>query len=526
MTGLEFTSLFSLKFWLLALAPLLALLITLTGLKWKAPKAGLLSLLIAISVALTSFGMTTSGLLIAFGKSIQLSVFVLLIVWAAVLLYNLVDHVGALKVISKTIANISNDRLFQCLLLSWCFSAFIQGVSGFGVPVAIIAPLMVGIGFSPVVAVVATLVGHAWSVTFGSMASSLFSLALVTDFPVRDLSLWLGGLFIFPITVCGISVAHIAEGFNGVRRSFGLVLVVSLVMGLTLWVSALIGAVQLASLLAGLAGSLAIMLLSKVGFSKAFVSHSETQSGKQQQMDIITAFAPYLCLIGVISIFQWSMIKTPLSRYAVAFSFPEVTTNLGHVVAAEKAYSAIKIFSHPTFFILLAAGFASLMYYRKGYLHHSTVGLIVRKTKKQCVATSISITLVVAMALVMSDSGMTVMLAQGIARVAGKSYPLFAPLVGVLGSFMTGSNTNSNVLFGAFQKHLALTLGVNPYTLAAAQTIGGSLGSAIAPAKVLLGSSTVGLSGKEGEILKKTIMYCLFNALLLGVVILILSSVI
>lgn len=118
----------------------------------------------------------------------------------------------------------------------------------------------------------------------------------------------------------------------------------------------------------------------------------------------------------------------------------------------------------------------------------------------------------------MIESGMTYSLAYGVATVLGVVYPVLAPLVGVLGAFMTGSNTNSNVMFGAFQTQVADILGVSTLIMAAAQTAGGSIGSMLAPAKVIVGTSTVGLSGREGEVIGKTLKYCVLLALILGII--------
>jgi len=109
-----------------------------------------------------------------------------------------------------------------------------------------------------------------------------------------------------------------------------------------------------------------------------------------------------------------------------------------------------------------------------------------------------------------------VLLGRTIADGAGKVFPLFSPYIGVLGTFMTGSNTNSNVMFGALQLETARALAVSEVTVSSVQSIGGSLGSAIAPAKVLVGTAIVGLSGRENEVLRKTLPYCAGIVLLVG----------
>jgi len=107
----------------------------------------------------------------------------------------------------------------------------------------------------------------------------------------------------------------------------------------------------------------------------------------------------------------------------------------------------------------------------------------------------------------MEHAGMTHLLADGVSRVAGPAFPLVAPFIGALGAFMTGSNTNSNVVFGGLQQHVAALVGVSPLIILAAQTAGGAVGSLFAPAKVILGCSTVGLGGQEGGVLRATIRY-------------------
>jgi lactate permease len=123
----------------------------------------------------------------------------------------------------------------------------------------------------------------------------------------------------------------------------------------------------------------------------------------------------------------------------------------------------------------------------------------------------------VMMALVMNDSGMTNMLALGMAEATGSLFPIVAPFIGVLGSFLTGSNTNSNVMFGALQIETAKVLGISTVIMAAVQSVGGSVGCSIAPSKVLIGSATVGLNGRESEILNRTIPYCMLITLLVGI---------
>jgi lactate permease len=123
----------------------------------------------------------------------------------------------------------------------------------------------------------------------------------------------------------------------------------------------------------------------------------------------------------------------------------------------------------------------------------------------------------------MDQSGMTFLLAEGVSKALGPAYPVFASAVGTLGAFMTGSNTNSNVIFGGLQMQVAEIGGLSVALILAAQTTGGSIGSMLAPAKILVGCSTVGLSGKEGPVLASTIRYGAAMTVIIGLIALLIN---
>ncbi len=513
--------------WTLALSPLVLLLVLLVWVKMKTWPAALAAWLAAMAVAALRFGANPHGLMIANGKGLALALFVVLIIWTAVLLYNVVKHAGAIAVISATLSAVTSNRLLQLLLLSWCFASFIQGVAGFGVPVAVVAPLLVGMGFAPVLAASAALVGHAWSVTFGSMASSYFSLQLVVDLPAAELTHWLGLLFLSPILVAGLSVAHMQGGFPALRQALPAVIITSAAMGVMLVAVTRIGAEQLGTLASGAVGVAVLSVYARL-------SRSGTNAGRQPvatasapaslpsappPMSLFTATLPYVFLVIMVTLSQVPAVKAALGGYRLTFRFPATSTALGFEVPAVTDYAAIRLFGHPAPFLAAAAVLGVVFYKSRSGFPGSGLRAVWFDTVKQCNTATVSIGLMVMMALVMNDAGMTSLAASGVAAFAGALFPLFSPLVGVLGSFMTGSNTNSNVLFGAFQEQVALQLGVNAAILAAAQSVGGSLGSAIAPAKAVIGAATVGVPGQEGAILRNTLLYCLLNAVIVGIIV-------
>ncbi len=236
------------------------------------------------------------------------------------------------------------------------------------------------------------------------------------------------------------------------------------------------------------------------------------------QMGLHAALAPYYLLIALALLSQTPPVKQIGKTLAWGLDYPASSTALGFTVKAEKSYAAISLISHPAPLLMVSVIAGVAVYGWSKRLSPGSVRKAWEVTARQCVPTTVSIATMVMMALVMNDTGMTSTLAKGIAPVAGKLFPLASPYIGVLGCFMTGSNTNSNVLFGAFQVETALALGVSTRIMAAVQSAGGSLGSAIAPAKVLIGSTTVGLSGREDLVMRKAIPYCLLLVLVLGVI--------
>ena len=240
--------------WLLAFLPILMLLSTILFFRWGAPKAGAVSWFTAVAVSVFVFGADARLLALANSKGMGLSLYVLLIIWSAVFLYNIVEKLGAVEVIGSNMAKVTDDRLLQCLLMSWCFSAFMQGIAGFGVPIAVVAPIMMVMGFPPAIAAATCLVGHSWAVTFGSMGAGYYTIQLITKIPGDIIAPWMAILFVVPIVTTGFAVAHIYGGIPAVKRGAPAIIVTSAVMGFTCWLMTVIGAAQLASLIPGLLG--------------------------------------------------------------------------------------------------------------------------------------------------------------------------------------------------------------------------------------------------------------------------------
>jgi lactate permease len=508
----------TLLYWLLAAAPVALLVVTILWRKWSAPRAGAAAWVLAMAIALPAFGASSQQGAIASAKGLSLALFVLTIVWTSVYMFNLVDRLRGISVIGRTMARLTDDRLAQALLVGWGFSSFIQGVTGFGVPVAVAAPLLIMLGFNPVKAAAIALVGHGWAVTFGSMGSSYYTIQLVTGYDGDVIGPHMAALFAPIVVASGIAVAALHGGWADVRRSLPTVVVAGVVMAALQFTMAWLGAPQIASSVPALAGMVVIALLARTPF---FPRHGEpaapTEDAEAAPMPFWLAILPYALLITLSVLSQIGPIKNAVKNLQFALNYPGFTTGEGFAVPAATAYAPIKLLNHPAPLIIISVVASALVLARMGRWKRAAAWEAAKLTYAQCLSTTLGVSLMVMMAVVMADTGMTVLLARGIANASGPLFPLVSPFIGLLGSFMSGSNTNSNVMFGLLQVETARALDIGGVTIASIQSIGASVGSTMAPTKVLVGAAVVGLAGRENEIFRKVTVAVLALVLLTGI---------
>ena len=511
--------------WLFAFAPILVLLIGLLVFRWETIKAGAVAWMCSIIVAYIFFKAPYTLLALANCKGVALSIYVLLIIWGAIFLYNIADEAGAIKIIASHIQRISDDPLLCSLLLAWCFTSLLQGLAGFGVPVAVVAPIMSAMGYDALSAVAACLLGHSWSISFGSMGSSYNSIQLVTKIPGEIIAPWMAIIFSLPIFLTGGGVAHIMGGRTYLKRSYLKILTAGVAMAFSLWFMTYLGMPQLATLISAIFGCIVISIWAIWQNRHSHMPDNVTRKNytNSNDMKLYIAASPYIFLVTISIILQIPFVKACLSGYYWGLDFPAVSTGLGYAVDKLIGYSKISYFSHPAPVLLISSILGYFIYIYIGGKNKDILYISAKKTVKKCITTSMGIITMVMMALVMSDSGMVTRIAEGIAWSLGNIFPLASPFIGSLGTFITGSNTNSNIMFGLLQYETAQMLLLNGVILSAAQSVGGSLGVAIAPSTIMMGVANVGLSGSEDRVLRKTIIYWLINTLLTGLFTLALS---
>ncbi len=495
---------------LLALIPILLILLLMLGLRWGAVKASIAGYLAALLIAVIFFGSGVHLLAYAHLKALLSSLDVLLIIWAAFLFYRVTDEANAVRQIGEALPHLTADRAMQSLVIGWGFASFLQSVGGFGVPVAVVAPILVGLGFPPISAIIIPSIGSAWAVTFGSLGSAFQALLSTTGYTSAELA-FPSALFLgVAAFITGLLVLHITSGWRAVYRLALAALILGAVMGFIQLLVAVNGLWNTAAFMGSMAG-----LLVSFGLARLL-------RGKQNQDEsldwklLAVALSGYAILIIITLIIQMiPAVKHALGFLVIQVQIPELATSSGHITQAALS-KPISLLNHAGAVLFYASFLAYLVYWLAGRYQKGSIRNIVVGTVKRVQAPSLSIILMVCMALVMDTAGMTESLAQGLANIAGRLFPLIAPWIGALGAFMTGSNTNSNVVFALLQLRTAELLGYAVPVILAAQTAGAGLASVIAPAKIVVGTSTADLAGREGEVMRRMLPYIIVLVLLIS----------
>jgi lactate permease len=495
---------------ILAITPIILILLLMVGLRWGAVQAGAAGYLSALVIASLFFGAGPSLLVYSHLRATLLSLEVLLVIWAAFLLFRVADEAGAIQTIAKALPHLSADRDFQAMITGWVFASFLQSVGGFGVPVAVTAPILISLGFSPLASVIIPSIGHGWMVTFGTLALSFQTLVTSSGLPGSLLAppsaLFLG----LASPLIGLMVAHAAGGWGAVRKLWWAAVLLGTAMGFLQYQIAVRGFWPIAAFGASLAGLVLVVPLARRFRSNGL---STQQTPRLAWRPLIIALSSYLLLVVMILCVQMiPAVNQILGRVVLHFQFPALKTTGGllalppHVTPASSDQNVI-LFRQTGIVLFYATAAAFVVYKLAGQYRPGAGNRILSSTLRSVLFPSLSIFLMVCMAVIMQNAGMTETLANGLAVGTGNLFPMAAPWIGAVGAFITGSNTNSNVIFTTLQMRTAQLLGITIPPILAAQTAGAGLASILAPAKVVVGTSTAGMSGREGDIMRRLIGY-------------------
>jgi lactate permease len=501
---------------ILSLIPILWLLISLGFFKMAAHKACPVGLLLSLSFAVLFWQMDITMALKSALEGVVFALFpISWVIVAAFFAYNISQHTGAINQIKEVLLHYSEDRRLQALLIAWGFGSFMESVAGFGTAVAVPAALLIALGFEPFRAAIICLIANTVAVAFGVIGIPLTTLALITDLPVMNLSLAVvlqltPFVIIVPLLVI-YAVTGSLTAFHGIWR---IAIAAGISFGLTQFVVARSVGPELPAVAASLVSSATIILLTKT-FPPVvnWRFHQETPSRKNGNTLLISspisysnqliAWMPYLLLL----IFVVGSSKL----------FPGVNNQLSSIRSVWPIYDGpggkpltVDWLLTPGTLVLLSA----LIGGRIQGASRKDLTKIFGATLWQLRKTMITVVTIVSMAKVLGYSGMVNTLAFALATGSGTFYPAFAPVIGALGTFITGSDTSANILFGLLQKQTAIQLGLDPEWIAAANTSGACIGKLISPQSIAIAATATGLGGKEGVLLAVTFRYA--SLLLLG----------
>lgn len=486
----------------------------------------------AAAVALFAFAAPWETIAIASAKGVWDAVFILCVVWPALLLYQVTDQAGGYDALRQGITRFSRNELFIVVALGWVFSSFLQSIAGFGTPIAIVAPLLVAFRVLPLYAVVIPLIAHLWAKFFGTLGVSWFATLAVVDLADPAATAFQSGLLlVIPCVLGGFTIVWMYGGWPAIRHAWPLVLIIATLQGGGQAVAAPFSPV-LCTFIGAAAALVALYPLSRwqryaeppQGIPERPAMRENGPDGVDDRpapMGLAMSFLPYVVLsVAAIGVLAIEPINQALGAFSIGLPFPAVTTGFGIANAAANPYSPFSPLTYPGSFLLVTAAVTWVVYRARGYYRKWLSGeskSILRRLVADAVPASVPVIAFLVMAQLMNHSGQNEVLALGIAAVApAYAFAFLSNGIGALGAFMTSSSTSSNVLFSDLQHTVARLKGLPEAAIIAAQSAGGSIGNGIAPANVVLGASTAGISGQEGAILRKTLPWTLIAVVATG----------
>ncbi|MDT5212947.1 MAG: lactate permease [Mycobacterium sp.] len=516
---------------MVAAVPLLLLFILLGALKVTAWVASLIALAVSLAVAIAVYGMPVGQAMLAGTEGAAFGFFpILWIVINAIWVYQMSVETGHFDVLRRSFASVSDDQRIQAIIIAFSFGALLEALAGFGTPVAVTSVMLMALGFKPIKAAVLALVANTAPVAFGAMATPIITLGRVTELPVDTLGAMIGRQTPILALFVPLALVAIVDGRRGMRDTWPVAVVCGVVFAVAQYATSNFVSVPLADVVASLVSVAAVVGMVRVWHPRTAYTApplvaggaadepdadfaeraAHAQDHRDSRADVVRAYAPYGIIIIVFVICQLGPVKSLLDKATVSFNWPGL-----HVVDADGDPLSLTKF---TLNLLTTPGTQMLV---AGVLTMIVLRLSMPRAFKAYGATLhqlrwaiLTVMAVLALAFVMNVSGQTITLGTWMAG-AGAAFALLSPILGWLGTAVTGSDTSANSLFGALQVTAANQAGLSDVLMAASNSSGGVLGKMVSPQNLAIAAAAVGLNGKEGEIFRRVILWSLgFLALL------------
>ncbi|NYD49974.1 lactate permease [Actinomadura luteofluorescens] len=514
---------------LVAALPLAVLFVLLGGVRMRAWLASLIALAVALAVAVWTYGMPAGQALLAGSEGAAFGFYpILWIVINALWVYNITVATGHFDVLRRSFAQVSDDDRLQAVLIAFSFGALLEALAGFGTPVAVTSVMLIALGFPPLKAAVLALTANTAPVAFGAMATPILTLGKVTGESSDTLGAMVGRQTPILAVFVPLVLVVIVDGRRGLRETWPVALLCGAAFGAAQYVTANFVSVPLADVVASLVSAAAVVLAVRLRPSAAarpapvaggaadeptpeFAARVEGRDGSRDgsrgadpRAEVARAYAPYAIIIAVFVVCQIGPVKDLLDRATRTFSWPGL-----HLTGPSGKPLALPTF---TFNYLTTPGTQMLV---AGLITMAALGVGLRRAVRAYWTTLVqlrwaivTVMAVLALAFVMNASGQTVTLGTWMAG-AGGAFALLSPILGWLGTAVTGSDTSSNSLFGSLQVTAANKADLSTVLMAATNSSGGVLGKMVSPQNLAIAAAAVGLDGREGDIFRRVVLWSL-----------------
>lgn len=531
---------------LIAFLPILATLVLMLAFNWPAKRCLPISWLFACILAFFIWKMDFRNIAAYSIYGLLSSLDVLIIIFGAILVMNTLKSSGAMSAINRGFMNINPDKRIQAIIIGFAFGSFIEGAAGFGTPAALAGPLMVSLGFPPLAAASVALIYDSVAVSFGAVGTPVqISLDIVEDSVMATgasfeayaeaVSLWTAiphaivGTF---IPLLGIAVM---TKFFGPERSFKPafeVIPFALFAGLSFTVPYLLVTVfigyEFTSLLSAMISIAITVFAAKRGFlcpkrtwdfgapenfDKDWLATAKVAPAKSSNMSLLLAWIPYLLIAIILVLTRIPQIGLKSLLQSEAF-----TLNVKEILGVEDLNYTLKWAYLPGIFFILAAILTHFIH----KMDLSQIKTAWKDTFKQVGGAAIAIIFGISLVQVMrysnvNSSGMDsmmIIMADALAEVGSHAFVCLSPFIGILGSFISGSNSVSDTLFTQLQYDTAVALNLPTVFAVAMQIIGGAIGNITCINNAVAACATIGTAGREGKLIKLNVIPMLIYAVI------------
>lgn len=496
---------------ILAIVPVLLLIVLMAFFKMPGNRSSVISLIVTMLIALFGFHFAIDDLACSFLYGALKAVSpILIIIVMAIFSYNVLLKTRKMEIIKQQFTSISTDKSIQVLLLTWGFGGLLEAMAGFGTAVAIPAAILISLGFKPVFSAVVSLIANSVATAFGAIGTPVLVLAKETSLDVQNLStnvvLQLSVLmFLIPLVLLFLTDPKL----KSLPKNLFLALLVGGVSLTSQYMAARYMGAESPAIIGSILSIIVIVIYGKLTAPK----EERARKNPLRTKDILNAWSIYLLILLLI------ILTSPLfpglrhtleNNWVTRISLPVGDSTLNYTISW-LTHAGVLLFIG-TFIggLIQGAGVKEMF-------------TVLWHTVKQLKKTFITVICLVGLSTIMDTAGMIAVIATALATATGSLYPLFAPVIGCLGTFITGSDTSSNILFGKLQASVAGHINVSPDWLSAANTVGATGGKIISPQSIAIATSASNQQGKEGEILKAAIPYALAYVVITGVIVFIFS---